>query len=106
MTWSLTYNVGGLNEWKNIDLVKVLCKRMDMKLGRKIGSSEKLIKFVKDRPGHDKRYAIDSSKITKDLGWKPEHDFENGLSLTIDWYIKNQEGIENIISGKYLNNTK
>ena len=101
-----TYNVGGLNEWKNIDLVKVLCKRMDMKLGRKIGSSEKLIKFVKDRPGHDKRYAIDSSKITKDLGWKPEHDFENGLSLTIDWYIKNQEWLNNIISGKYLNNTK
>ena len=77
-----------------------------MKLGRKIGSSEKLIKFVKDRPGHDKRYAIDSSKITKDLGWKPEHDFENGLSLTIDWYIKNQEWLNNIISGKYLNNTK
>tara|TARA_Y100000768_G_C23980229_1_gene685335 strand:+ start:1198 stop:2223 length:1026 start_codon:yes stop_codon:yes gene_type:complete len=99
-----TYNVGGFNEWKNIDLVKVLCKKMDMKLGRKVGSSEKLIKFVKDRPGHDKRYAIDSTKISKDLGWKPEYDFQKGISITIDWYIKNQKWLTNIITGEYRNN--
>ena len=84
-----TYNVGGFNEWKNIDLVKMLCKQMDSKLNRPLGTSEKLITYVKDRPGHDLRYAIDSSKINKELGWSPTVTFEEGLSITIDSYIKN-----------------
>lgn len=96
-----TYNIGGFNEWKNIDLVKVLCRLMDEKLGRKEGSSESLITFVKDRPGHDLRYAIDASKINKKLGWAPTVTFEQGLSLTIDWYLENTEWLEHTTSGTY-----
>ena len=83
-----TYNIGGLNEWKNIDLVHLLCKLMDKKLSRKKGTSESLITYVKDRLGHDKRYAIDASKINKELGWEPLVTFEEGLSETIDWYLE------------------
>ena len=97
-----TYNIGGFNEWKNIDLVKLLCKQMDLKLGNIDGTSEKLISFVKDRAGHDLRYAIDASKINKELGWKPTVTFEEGLSKTIDWYLSNNEWLENTTSGKYL----
>ena len=97
-----TYNIGGFNEWKNIDLIKLLCKQMDLKLGRIDGTSEKLISFVKDRAGHDLRYAIDASKINKELGWKPTVTFEEGLSKTIDWYLSNNEWLENTTSGKYL----
>lgn len=96
-----TYNIGGFNEWKNIDLVKLLCKLMDDKLGRNKGESEKLITFVKDRPGHDLRYAIDASKINKELGWKPTVTFEEGLAKTIDWYFENQEWLKNVTSGEY-----
>ena len=96
-----TYNVGGFNEYKNIDLVRILCKKMDLKLGRKMGSSEKLIKFIKDRPGHDKRYAIDASKISRELGWKPSLTFDQGLDKTIDWYIKNTNWLKSITSGVY-----
>lgn len=96
-----TYNIGGLNEWKNIDLVRLLCQHMDTKLSREMGSSEKLITFVKDRPGHDKRYAIDASKIKSKLGWTPSVTFEEGLSLTIDWYLKNGSWLENVTSGSY-----
>ncbi|MBZ9786741.1 dTDP-glucose 4,6-dehydratase [Psychroflexus sp. CAK57W] len=96
-----TYNIGGFNEWKNIDLVKLLCRLMDEKLGRALGSSEKLITYVKDRPGHDLRYAIDASKINKELGWKPTVTFEQGLSKTIDWYLTNEEWLKNVTSGDY-----
>ncbi len=96
-----TYNIGGFNEWKNIDLVKLLCQQMDEKLGRIQGSSEKLITYVKDRPGHDLRYAIDASKINKELGWKPSVTFEEGLSITIDWYLNNEEWLRNVTSGEY-----
>ncbi|WP_138432522.1 dTDP-glucose 4,6-dehydratase [Winogradskyella algicola] len=96
-----TYNIGGFNEWKNIDLVKLLCKQMDEKLGRERGSSEKLIAYVKDRPGHDLRYAIDASKINKEFGWKPSVTFEQGLSITIDWYLNNQEWLNHVTSGEY-----
>jgi len=96
-----TYNVGGFNEWKNIDLVKLLCKIMDTKLGREPGASEKLITYVKDRPGHDRRYAIDASKINKELGWKPSVTFEEGLEITIDWYLNNHEWLHNVTSGAY-----
>lgn len=96
-----TYNVGGFNEWKNIDLVKELCKQMDQKLGKEEGTSEQLITFVKDRPGHDLRYAIDATKIQNDLGWEPSVTFEQGLSLTIDWYFSNQEWLDNVTSGDY-----
>jgi dTDP-glucose 4,6-dehydratase len=96
-----TYNIGGLNEWKNIDLVKLLCKQMDEKLNRSIGESEKLIMYVKDRPGHDLRYAIDASKINAELGWKPSLTFEEGLSKTIDWYLDNEEWMEKVTSGVY-----
>ena len=97
-----TYNIGGFNEWKNIDLVKLLCHQMDLKLGREKGSGEKLITFVKDRAGHDLRYAIDANKINKELGWKPSVTFEEGLSKTIDWYLSNKQWLENTTSGKYL----
>ena len=97
-----TYNIGGFNEWKNIDLVKLLCYQMDLKLGREKGSGEKLITFVKDRAGHDIRYAIDANKINKELGWKPSVTFEEGLSITIDWYLSNKQWLENTTSGKYL----
>ena len=96
-----TYNIGGFNEWKNIDLVKELCKQMDEKLGREAGTSEKLITFVKDRPGHDLRYAIDATKLNKDLGWKPSVTFEEGLAKTIDWYLDNKDWLENVTSGDY-----
>nr|WP_321415346.1 dTDP-glucose 4,6-dehydratase [uncultured Allomuricauda sp.] len=97
-----TYNIGGFNEWKNIDLVKELCTQMDEKLGRKSGSSEQLITFVKDRPGHDLRYAIDATKINESLGWAPSVTFEEGLSKTIDWYLKNKDWLANVTSGEYL----
>lgn len=96
-----TYNIGGFNEWQNIDLVKVLCKQMDEKLGREPGESEKLITFVKDRPGHDLRYAIDANKLNKELGWYPSVTFEEGLSATIDWYLNNTEWLNNVTSGNY-----
>jgi dTDP-glucose 4,6-dehydratase len=96
-----TYNIGGFNEWKNIDLVRLLCAQMDEKLGREKGSSEKLITFVKDRPGHDKRYAIDATKIYTEIGWSPSVTFEEGLSKTIDWYLSNSEWLENVTSGAY-----
>jgi len=96
-----TYNIGGFNEWQNIDLVKILCQQMDEKLKREAGTSEKLIKYVKDRPGHDLRYAIDASKINKELGWSPSVTFEEGLSKTIDWYLSNTEWMERIVSGAY-----
>ncbi len=96
-----TYNIGGFNEWKNIDLVKLLCKIMDGKLGRENGISEKLITYVKDRPGHDLRYAIDASKINRELGWKPSVTFEEGLEKTINWYLNNQEWLQNVTSGSY-----
>jgi dTDP-glucose 4,6-dehydratase len=98
-----TYNIGGFNEWQNIDLVKLLCKQMDAKLGREEGESEKLISYVKDRPGHDLRYAIDASKINKELGWKPSVTFEQGLEKTIDWYLSNEEWLKNVTSGEYQN---
>lgn len=96
-----TYNIGGFNEWKNIDLVKLLCQQMDVKLSKPKGTSEKLITFVKDRPGHDLRYAIDASKISQELGWKPSVTFEEGLSKTIDWYLNNKGWLENVTSGAY-----
>jgi dTDP-glucose 4,6-dehydratase len=96
-----TYNIGGFNEWKNIDLVKLLCKQMDEKLGNPAGTSEVLITYVKDRPGHDRRYAIDASKINRELGWKPSVTFEQGLSETIDWYLSNEEWLNNVTSGNY-----
>ena len=96
-----TYNIGGFNEWKNIDLVKLLCKQMDKKLGRENESSEQLIEFVKDRPGHDLRYAIDASKINQELGWEPSVTFEEGLKKTIDWYLDNEEWLNNVTSGSY-----
>lgn len=96
-----TYNIGGFNEWKNIDLVKVLCEIMDTKLGRTPGESAQLITYVKDRPGHDLRYAIDADKINKELGWRPSVTFEQGLEITIDWYLSNQEWLNNVTSGEY-----
>jgi dTDP-glucose 4,6-dehydratase len=98
-----TYNIGGFNEWKNIDLVKLLCQQIDEKLENPVGTSEKLITYVKDRPGHDLRYAIDASKINKELGWKPTVTFEEGLSMTIDWYLENKEWMEKVTSGEYQN---
>ena len=100
-----TYNIGGLNEWKNIDLVKVLIRETDKALGRSEGTSLPLIKFVKDRPGHDKRYAIDNAKIMRELQWKPEHTFEEGIVKTIDWYLSNQAWIDDILDGSYQNST-
>jgi dTDP-glucose 4,6-dehydratase len=97
-----TYNIGGNNEWKNIDLVKTLCSIMDKKLGRSAGESEKLITYVKDRAGHDLRYAIDASKIKKELGWEPSIVFEEGLEKTVDWYLANEEWLRHVTSGEYL----
>jgi dTDP-glucose 4,6-dehydratase len=96
-----TYNIGGFNEWKNIELVKLLCKLMDEKLGNAPGTSDALITYVKDRPGHDRRYAIDATKINKELGWKPSVTFEEGLSQTIDWYLQNKEWLKHVTSGEY-----
>jgi dTDP-glucose 4,6-dehydratase len=98
-----TYNIGGFNEWQNIDLVKTLCALMDKKLGRTSGTSEKLITFVKDRPGHDLRYAIDANKIRTHLGFKPSVNFEEGLEKTVDWYLANEEWLEHVTSGSYKN---
>jgi dTDP-glucose 4,6-dehydratase len=96
------YNIGGNNEWKNIDLIMLLCRIMDKKLNREDGASEKLISYVKDRPGHDLRYAIDPSKLTSETGWRPETSFEDGLVKTVDWYLTNQEWLKNVTSGQYL----
>jgi len=96
-----TYNIGGFNEWQNIDLVKLLCQQMDENLRRPKGTSEKLITYVKDRPGHDLRYAIDANKINKELGWKPSVTFEEGLALTIEWYLNNETWLNNVTSGDY-----
>jgi len=96
-----TYNIGGHNEWKNIDLIKVLCRVMDKKMGNPEGSAEKLITYVKDRAGHDLRYAIDATKIKDELGWLPSLQFEEGIEKTVDWYLANNEWLENIVSGEY-----
>lgn len=96
-----TYNIGGFNEWKNIDLIKLLCNIMDNKLQREPGTSEKLISYVTDRAGHDLRYAIDASKLSNDLGWKPSLQFEEGLEKTVDWYLNNENWLNNITSGDY-----
>ena len=96
-----TYNIGGFNEWKNIDLVKLLCGIMDGKLGRSEGDSAKLITYVKDRPGHDLRYAIDASKIKEELGWEPSVTFEQGLEFTVNWYLDNTNWLESVTSGSY-----
>ncbi len=96
-----TYNIGGHNEWKNIDLIKILCRIMDKKLNREAGESEKLITYVKDRAGHDLRYAIDASKLGNELGWKPSLQFEEGLEKTVDWYLNNENWLKNVTSGAY-----
>ena len=96
-----TYNIGGHNEWTNIDLVKLLCKLVDEKMGNPEGHSKELITFVKDRAGHDLRYAIDASKLKDELGWVPSLQFEEGLSQTIDWFLSNKEWLENVTSGEY-----
>ena len=96
-----SYNVGGLNEWTNLDLVHRLCDLMDEKLAQQKGHSRKLIRFVKDRAGHDLRYAIDASKLKEELGWTPSITFEEGLSLTIDWYLNNSEWMDHVTSGAY-----
>ena len=98
-----TYNIGGFNEWQNIDLVQLLCRQMDKKLDRAEGDSEKLIAYVKDRPGHDLRYAIDASKINQELGWKPSVTFEQGLEKTIDWFLANEAWLKNVTTGEYAN---
>ena len=96
-----TYNIGGHNEWTNIDLVKELCKQMDKKLGRKEGESAQLITYVKDRAGHDLRYAIDATKLKNELGWLPSLQFEEGISKTIDWYLANSAWLSRVTSGDY-----
>ncbi len=96
-----TYNIGGFNEWKNIDLVRLLCTIMDRKLGRPEGTSAGLITYVKDRPGHDLRYAIDASKINKELGWEPSVTFEQGLEQTVNWYLENEQWLQSVTSGDY-----
>ena len=96
-----TYNIGGHNEWKNLDLVLVLCRLMDQKLGRENGETEKLITYVTDRAGHDLRYAIDATKLSEELGWKPSLQFEEGLERTVDWYLNNQDWLNNVTSGEY-----
>ncbi|HLP33403.1 MAG TPA: dTDP-glucose 4,6-dehydratase [Bacteroidia bacterium] len=98
-----TYNIGGFNEWKNIDLIKVICSVMDKKLGREPGTSEKLITYVTDRAGHDLRYAIDANKIMNELGWKPSLQFEEGIEKTVDWYLNNQQWMDDVTSGVYQN---
>ena len=98
-----TYNIGGHNEWANIDVIRLLCRIMDKKLNRAEGANEKLITFVKDRAGHDLRYAIDSTKLQNELGWKPSLQFEEGLEKTVDWYLSNEEWLTNVTSGAYAN---
>jgi dTDP-glucose 4,6-dehydratase len=100
---SETYNIGGFNEWQNIELIKLLCKIMDQKLSRPSGTSEKLIEYIRDRPGHDRRYAIDATKIKNELGWQPSLVFEEGLEKTIDWYLKNEKWLSEVTSGAYRN---
>jgi dTDP-glucose 4,6-dehydratase len=95
------YNIGGFNEWKNIDIVHLLCGIMDKKLNRPAGESAKLITYVKDRPGHDLRYAIDATKLNKELGWTPSLQFEEGLEKTVDWYLANQSWVKEVTSGDY-----
>lgn len=97
-----TFNIGGFNEWKNIDLIKVVCKVMDKKLERPVGTSEQLITFITDRAGHDLRYAINANKIMNELGWKPSLQFEEGIEKTIDWYLKNEDWLDRVTSGDYL----
>lgn len=97
-----TYNIGGFNEWKNLDLIKVLCKTVDEKIGNPEGTSEKLIAYVKDRAGHDLRYAIDASKIMNELDWEPSLQFEEGIGKTVDWYLENKGWLDNVTSGAYL----
>jgi len=96
-----TYNIGGHNEWANIDLIRFMCDTVDEKLSREVGSSQKLITFVTDRAGHDLRYAIDASKIDKELGWTPDYTFEEGLAETVDWYLENTDWLKNVTSGAY-----
>jgi len=96
-----TYNIGGNNEWTNIDLIRKLCEVMDGKLNREPGTSASLITFVKDRAGHDMRYAIDSSKLMNELGWEPSLQFEEGIEKTVDWYLANEEWLNNVVSGDY-----
>ncbi len=96
-----TYNIGGNNEWKNIDLVEKLCDIMDEKLERPVGTARQLITFVKDRPGHDRRYAIDASKLTNELGWTPSVQFEEGFEMTVEWYLANKTWVDNVTSGEY-----
>lgn len=96
-----TYNIGGLNEKQNIEVVRTLCRIMDLKLGRSEGESEQLITYVTDRPGHDHRYAIDASKLTTELGWKPSVTFEEGIEKTVDWYLENENWLANVTSGDY-----
>jgi len=98
-----TYNIGGHNEWTNIDLIKVICKVMDEKLGRATGESERLITYVTDRAGHDMRYAIDATKLKEELGWVPSLQFEEGIRNTIEWYLNNEEWLNNVTSGAYQN---
>jgi len=98
-----TYNIGGWNEWTNIDLVRLLCKIMDRKLGNVPGTSDRLITFVTDRAGHDLRYAIDASKLKNELGWEPSLQFEEGLEKTVDWYLANQNWLLDVTSGEYQN---
>jgi dTDP-glucose 4,6-dehydratase len=96
-----TYNIGGFNEWQNIELIKLMCRIMDKKLGRESGEAEKLLTYVKDRPGHDRRYAIDAGKLNKELGWKPSVTFEQGLEKTVEWYLENGEWLNHVTSGAY-----
>ena len=99
--WGETYNIGGFNEWKNIDLIKVMIKTVDRLLGREEGASDKLITYVTDRAGHDLRYAIDSTKLKKELSWEPSLQFEEGIEKTVAWYLENQEWLNNVTSGDY-----
>lgn len=96
-----TYNIGGINEWTNLELIYKLCEIMDRKLGREAGSSKSLITFVKDRSGHDKRYAIDATKLMNELDWKPSLQFEEGMEITVDWYLNNEDWLNNVVSGAY-----
>jgi dTDP-glucose 4,6-dehydratase len=97
-----TYNIGGFNEWKNIDLIRVLIKTVDKLLGKPEGTSDHLITFVTDRAGHDLRYAIDATKLKKELGWKPSLQFEEGIAKTVEWYLNHEEWLNNVTSGDYL----
>ena len=96
------YNIGGNNEWKNIDIVNLVCDLLDSRLRRAPGENRQLISFVKDRPGHDRRYAIDASRLKNDLGWEPAYTFESGIAETIDWYLDHQEWVADVTSGTYL----